>query len=280
MQKTYSDNKNRSAARATSGRRKAKRRKRNNLLYYILLLFFIAIIGIVLSLTVFFKVESVVVTGINEYSEETVLESAGTIAGTNLFMLNALRLEKKILDSLIFSDKVSIAKKLPSTVIIDITESRIEFSLPEEGSETVDEETGEIVTLYTHISGSGRIIKNRLPYPADGSVILTGIDIGEKMPGDFIPDGGNENWNAAFAVAQAAALEEFEGIIDIDTESIVDIKINYQDRIEVQIGSISDISHKIKMVKHLLTNPENIDINERGELFYNRNTESFHFKPM
>ena len=68
--------------------RRKKKRKRNYTLYYILLFFFLTVAGIVLSLTVFFNIRNIEVTGSAIYGVEDVEPLLGVQKGDNLLRIS------------------------------------------------------------------------------------------------------------------------------------------------------------------------------------------------
>lgn len=109
-----------------AARRNRKRRRRNRgrfgVLYKLLsiLLIFAAIL---VGCIIFFRVNTMVVTGNSRYTQEEVLAAAGVEKGDNLFTLNKYQIADRILTQLPYVDDVAISRKLPDTLIFEVTES-------------------------------------------------------------------------------------------------------------------------------------------------------------
>ena len=105
-------------------RKKRRRRKQNLSLYYAAIFFLVAVVGIILSLTVFFNVKEVTVTGNSIYTNNDIILSSGIKTGDNLIRLSSSRAEKKIVSSLPYVDTATITKKFPDKVEIEVTPSK------------------------------------------------------------------------------------------------------------------------------------------------------------
>ena len=84
-----------------------------------LLIFAALLVGCV----VFFRVNTVVVSGNSRYAEAEVIQSSGVEQGDNLFALNKYQISRQIYTQLPYVDEVSIHRKLPDTLLIQVTES-------------------------------------------------------------------------------------------------------------------------------------------------------------
>ncbi len=81
------------------------------------------VIGVVLSLTVFFKISTVEVTGTSQYSKETILNVCGVDTGDNLFLVKKSRVADKIGRALPFTGEITVKRSFPNKIIIQVTDS-------------------------------------------------------------------------------------------------------------------------------------------------------------
>ena len=109
-----------------AARRNRRRRRRNRgrfgVLYKLLsiLLIFAAIL---VGCIIFFRVNTMVVTGNSRYTQEEIIAAAGVEQGDNLFTLNKYQIANRILTRLPYVDDVAISRKLPDTLIFEVSES-------------------------------------------------------------------------------------------------------------------------------------------------------------
>ena len=103
------------------GTRKKRRRKKNFSLYYITCFLAISCALTILSLTVFFKINKITVTGSSKYSQEEIIFNSGIQSGENLIRTNTQKAEEMLLTNLVDIESVKIVRKLPSEIIIEVT---------------------------------------------------------------------------------------------------------------------------------------------------------------
>lgn len=81
------------------------------------------VIGVVLSLTVFFKISTIEVTGTSQYSKETILNVCGVDTGDNLFLVKKARVADKIGRALPFTGEITVKRSFPNKIVIQVTDS-------------------------------------------------------------------------------------------------------------------------------------------------------------
>ena len=81
-------------------------------------------VGVALTMgaTVFFRVESVVISGNERYSQEEIIAASGIQVGDNLYGLNKVRIDQNIRTSLPYIGDLTINRALPNTIVITVTE--------------------------------------------------------------------------------------------------------------------------------------------------------------
>ena len=108
-------------ASARNNRRRRRSRGRFGPLFKLLCLLAV-IVALTLGATVFFQVETVVVSGNSRYTQEEVVEASGIQIGDNLYRLNKIQISQQLLQTLPYLETVSIRRSLPSTLVIQVTE--------------------------------------------------------------------------------------------------------------------------------------------------------------
>lgn len=226
-------------AKQTVTKKRRKKRKKNYILYYITLFVFILVAGIILSLTVFFNIDSIEVEGTSKYSVEEIITRSGLQTGDNLFRISTGAASEKIITGLEYIDKVEIKKSFPNKLIIVVTEAKPVMSL-----------WGE--TGYYLVSNAGRILESGLQEPKEGTSIVTGIDLAGYKNGDFIEDSTSDEMETLRTIYSVCNEMNLTGLTRIDLNSIVDIRIYVDDRIRIDIGSITDLTYKLTFAHELI----------------------------
>ena len=124
-------------------RQNKKRRLKNKVRKVILsaaLVILLVAVGVALSLTVFFKIETISVTGSGIYSEADVLTYSKIDEGDNLFLVDESRVSNSITQNLPYVYEVKIKRELPSTVKLVLTDAVVKYSIEtEEGYILLDD---------------------------------------------------------------------------------------------------------------------------------------------
>lgn len=108
---------------AARSKRRGRHRRRGRFGFLYVVLSAAAILAaIVLGSAVFFRVETVQVTGQSRYTAEQIIDAAEVEQGDNLFALDRVRASKQILTRLPYVDSVSITRRLPDGLDIAVTE--------------------------------------------------------------------------------------------------------------------------------------------------------------
>lgn len=145
---------------ARNRRRRRKRKGRFSFLYK-LLMFFVICGAIVAAMAIFFKVETVEITGSSRYSDQEIIDSGGVQVGDNLFLINKFSAAEAITQKLPYISSVRISRKLPDTLCIQV------------------EENGKLCALkqsdgYWILTAGGKLVE-KVPFVED-MPLITGID--------------------------------------------------------------------------------------------------------
>ncbi|MGI5893004.1 MAG: cell division protein FtsQ/DivIB [Candidatus Merdivicinus sp.] len=252
---------NRAAAIGEVHRKRRHRHKRNYILYYIILFFFLSVTGIVLSLTVFFKIETITVQGSEVYSEADVVPLLDAKVGDNLLRIRTGKMEETLLENLPQADQVEIRRDFPSGLKVTLTDGVPSAQLYAEGE-------------YYIISQSGRILQQSEEALPDCGVVVVGVSLENASVGEYVEDVQKRSWEEASALAQEQKQDEpekpddlenlralfsalntaqFSDINAVDITDEVALTIYWQNRIQIQLGSFSELDYKLRFVKEILT---------------------------
>lgn len=236
----------------TSARRR-KKRKRNYTLYYILLGFFLTVAGVTLSLTVFFNIKTITVTGSEQYGQEQVLAVLDAQTGDNLLRLNTGRLQQEVLDGLPAAEQVRVKRVLPSTLLVEVTDGVPVMQLYQSGTYLLLGETDRVLGI------------NSAPQPE--LVTVLGFASPLDTVGSYLDqetDGALSEWlEILFSALEQVGISD---ISVIDLTDLIDVRLYYQNRFEIQIGSFSELETKLQMVRTALDSGK-IGLEEHGIIY-------------
>nr|WP_315022634.1 FtsQ-type POTRA domain-containing protein [uncultured Aminipila sp.] len=124
--------------------RKKKKRKKKN---YLLRLLVIIAVGAGLYFLItseLFDIDSVKIENNNYYTVEQVKDKAGIKVGENIFKLKKNHIKNKLLKDPYF-ENVTIKRKLPSTIVINVTERTEQAAVPYKGTYIIIDPNGLVL---------------------------------------------------------------------------------------------------------------------------------------
>jgi len=226
------------------------------------------VLAIVIGMSVFFRVEHVVVYGNDAYSAWTIQEASGIENGQNLLTFGATRACGKIRTALPYVDTVRIGIKLPDTVNIYIEEFDVlyavrsgegEWWLMTSGGKITEKIDSGRANSYTKVLGvevesptvgnQAKAVEEFVPVsqetnPEDAT--------GETEPIYTVT--GADRLKAALMILDALELNDIVGeAASINVQSLNSLELMYGTRYQVKLGTSADMENKISQMKAAIT---------------------------
>lgn len=245
-----------------AGVKNKKRRSKAALsAYYTLIFMLVAGVGVFLSLTVLFKTDKIVVVGETPYNEADIIEASGIVLGENIIRASFKDEAQRIPNTLLYVETAEITKKFPTTIVITVTQTKACYNVETDGE-------------YLIVSQSGKVL-DKLVSPVDGLLTVNGINPADTNPFARLEDSETDKAEILFSLKKAIDKTEIGGIASVDLSDKYNISLNYEDRIEVQIGNSNNIDYKIEYAKSVFESNK-IGTNADGYLIIDDNGEG-HF---
>ena len=224
-------------------RRRSYHRKRRqgrfSFLYKILI--FVAICGaIAVALALFFKVDTITVTGNSRYTANQIIEASGIETGDNMFFLNKYHASERITAALPYVETVRISRQLPDTLVVTVTECTAPAAVSQDGK------------LWL-LSGDGKIVDAKT---GDGKqyAVVEGLTLLEPQVG------------ADLLLTLLGLLRDKNMLGDVQTIDLSDtasVVMRYLDRFDVTFRWDADFDYKLD---YLLAVVERLEVNEKGAI--------------
>ena len=267
-----------SAKRAKEREEQAKRQKNRPPVVYTdpkpfnlrrLLVQLVAVLAIAMAVTmglsVFFKVETVVVYGNKAYSAWAVQEAAGLEGGENLLSFGRTKACGKIKTNLPYVKSVRIGITLPDTVNIYIEEFDVSYAIQTSdetwwlitsGGKVVEQIDGGTAGKHTKILG----VYLDAPEPGQPAKALETIQLSEAETVDPqlasestappVVTTGAGQLSAALQILVAMERNDIVGeVASVNVESLTNIVLWYGSRYQVNMGDTGEIEKKISYMK-------------------------------
>lgn len=220
---------------------KKRRKKRgSNIVYYVILGVISVIVFSILSTTVFFNTEQIIVEGESDYTDEQIIAASELKGDENLVRLNTSGIPKRMLDKLVTLDSVKVDKVFPHTIKITVERSVPMVNFLYDGKYYVISHIGRVMQISDTAGGTGCM--QVIGYAPATSVVAGAFITAEDPEQDKL-------------ISEISRSTEKAGLTDITTVDITDsigIVLTYQDRIQIFIGSIIDIDQKTKIAAELI----------------------------
>lgn len=229
-----------------------KKRKLKNVGFAATVVSIILIIGIVLSLTVFFRSEQFAVEGAERYSAQDIIDASGLKLGENLFLTDKGAGGERIESALPYVEEAKISIRIPNTMVITVTESKPAFIFKSGGGYIIVSAQGKVMEKI-----EGKNDKYEAP-------LVLGCTVKSAELGKEITFKESGILKILMGVAKGLSDNEFSGIKEIDITNTARICLNYANRIKIVIGLPEDISYKLKTAKIIIS--DNLSETDAGEL--------------
>lgn len=230
------------------------------------------VIAVIIGMSIFFKVETVMVFGNEKYSAWVVRDASGIQDKENLLTLGRTRAVSRILDELPYVKQARIGIKLPDTVNIYIDEFDVVYSVKEKDGAwwlirsdgiLVEQTDAASATDYTQILG----VEIFEPTAGEPAMAAEEVTVPETTQA---PDPTEETLVMQPAVVTAAQrldtalqilrhLEENDIIgeaANVDVSNLAEIQLWYRDQYQVELGDTGKLDHKIWYMKSAIDQME------------------------
>ena len=222
------------------------------------------VLALVLGMSVFFKVEVISVVGANVYSEWTIREESGINIGDNLLTFGRTKASGKIIANLPYVKSARIGIKLPDTVIIEIEEEAVVYSIQDQDGvwwlmnsdgKVVEQTSAQVAKTHTQVLG----VTLYQPQPSEPGIAAEEAPTETDASGEAVQVlvTGAQRLNAALKILQALELNDIVGdAASVDVSQLQDIILWYGTQYQVNLGSINnskyDIAYKITYMKNAI----------------------------
>ncbi len=235
-----------------------KKKRKNTLLIYRLKLIFscsflvllISLIGVITSISFFFKVEAIEICGETRYNNEDVITQSGLKVGDNIFFLDSSKIQNELERTFPYIEGVKVVKRFPNKIVINMRDSR-EFRVFKSDLK------------YVIVNSYGKVLEISDKY--DGNLLLIeGLECNNLEVGSQL---GFSNENSKRQVENIIEIMENNGlskITYINFKNLANILVKYDNRIKMKLGLYDHVDYKIRTASEIILN--NIGENEKGEL--------------
>lgn len=209
-----------------------RQRKFKNVMFACGIALGVFVIGLVLSLTVLFRCEKIVVEGVTRYEEADIISASSLGYGKNIFLVNKTAAADKIEAMYPYIEEAQIRLSIPNTLKISVTEATPEYYI-QDG------------TRYYIISKNSKLLEQVIERDQNIPTII-GCKLKDPKVGDTVNVENSKVVTVLNQVAESMTSNAVTGIKEINLSDMANIELNYEDRITIVIGMPEDINYKIR----------------------------------
>ncbi|MDD5923451.1 MAG: FtsQ-type POTRA domain-containing protein [Clostridia bacterium] len=222
-----------------------KARKARKAMTLTLFVFFAGVVGIVLCLTVFFKTDKISVSfeeGVTpKYTVEEIVAASELSVGENMFLTDKKSATKKVISAFPYIENAEINISLPDTLNIEVVQAEPTYYV----------EAGK--NNYLVLGRDGRILEQnkKITYSIP---LIKGVKLEEKGIGEYVEFSAKSFKKILDSVISVAESNELSNLNEIDLTQISDIKIKYDKRILIVLGTNENLDYKMRTALNIITN--------------------------
>ena len=243
----------RDEVRSINKKKMSRKRKFKKHILTILLAVVVMCVGLVLVFSLFFKINTITISGDKVYSDKMITEKSGVAIGENLFKINEEKLTESLSKELPYVKAVTVERKLPDTLIINVEAAK---------------EVGAITTSkgFVLIDETGKVLDKNASILKENVAVINNVKLKEYVEGEKVVLTDEKKTETLIKLFEAIKNADMQLLTEIDLKNINDIKIKYDDRITFAVGSLTNIETKLARGVAALEKENEINAYSEGTL--------------
>lgn len=216
----------------------------------------VAVVAAALSMTVLFNITSIKVKQAGKfYSEQEIISASGLDNGDNMIRTNFKTASKRIETMLPYVLEARIDKSLSGAVTITIKDDKASMIFSVKNGYAIADADGKVLEIFAKEPENSKLM-----------VLKTGQELTAK-PGEYIGFKDENEQSLYETICEALKKAKlYNKTTGIDISSPANIKIEYQHRLRIKIGDISDIDTKLTAAVKTIAMEDESDPNLIGEV--------------
>lgn len=222
--------------RSINKKRIKRRRKLKKLLALGALALVVICVGVLLALTVFFKIKTVQITGDRVYSDSQITEQSGIELDSSLFSVNEEKLNEILPEKLPYIKNVELTRKLPDTLIVNVYSTRELAAFVSGDGYILVDETGKVLDKDASMLRENVAVVEGVKLKTSDEGKTVALE-NEKLTSDFI------------TLISTLESSKFNGVTEIILGDDGSFKLLYEDRITIKLGATENLATKLQRAK-------------------------------
>ena len=243
----------RDEVRSINKKKMSRRRKLKKNMLSVLLAVVVMCVGLVLVFSLFFKINTITISGDKVYSDKMVADKSGIEMGENLFKVSEEKLTEKLSKDLPYIKSVTVERKLPDTIIINVEAAKEVAAITTKKGFVLLDETGKV------LDKNASILKENV-------AVINNVKLKEYIEGEKVILTDEKKTETLIKLFEAIKNADMQLLTEIDLKNVNDIKIKYDDRITFAVRSLTNIETKLARGVAALEKENEINAYSEGTL--------------
>lgn len=234
--------------------------------------------ALMMALSIFFRVETIAVSGTERYSPWMIRQASGINEGDSLLGISDGRVAGKIQSELPYVDDVKVGINLPGTVYIEVRELQVTYAIQasdatwwliDSDGDVIEPIAGSAASGYTRILGvmadgpraGQKVVAMEAAVPTEPSET-------EETEGSLAiptqpPVTGAQRLSVALEILNALEENEVIGqIASVDVSDVLALTMEYGQRFHVVLGDSERLGYKISYMAQAISQLQDHEIGE------------------
>ncbi len=203
-----------------------------NFITVVIAVLVIAGVGGVLSVTVFFKVDKVSVSGSGIYSEAEIVTASGIEQGDSMFLVNRSALARNMEERMPYVYSLKVKYALPSEIKLQITDAVVAYAIKNEDK------------TYILLDDNFKVLENESETKKGATLISVSGKI-SAVPGSTVIFEKESTMGCISEIMQAIDETNLKPVSKVESRGLTQNFIVYDSRITFKLGSCDDLNNKI-----------------------------------
>ncbi|MFR4985858.1 MAG: cell division protein FtsQ/DivIB [Lachnospirales bacterium] len=218
-------------------------------IYILMSIALVALIFMLLMLSPWLNIQNIEVNGLETIEKPDIIRQMKLDKTTNILSFNSL-IAKRRLKSNYYIQDIKVTKKLPNTVIINVTERKIVGYIP-------------YISDYIYIDKDGMVIDVKSSYTQPLPIIY-GLKFDSFIIGENLKTDNDEAFEIVMEITNSIKDKEYlKEILKIDVSDLEDIHL-YMENLDIVLGNREAINIKMNTLNEIL---KNFTPTEKGFLY-------------
>lgn len=233
-------------------RRRRRARRGNAPAALVLLVLAVGMVAVVTAMTIFFKIDTITLTGDTRYSREEVALASGLKPGDNLILFDKFAAIDSIFAQCPYLDEIQMRRRPPDEVEIIVTECVPAAVLRTSQGNFLMDKKGK---LLEKVTSSGR----------KGLPLVRGAEADGAETGKYVEFLQKDSKKTLLLLLNTAEDDDIlKDMDEIDLSQQYDIRFRYLGRFTVRLGTVEDLEKKISWLHRVVE--EELNANATGTL--------------